>query len=289
MNLTSTHLITWASVCCGLLLAGAVNAQTVADAIDDAALDAALRGKGAQLLQEGKTVAAEKLREQLSRTHCEIGRLPGRAARPLSPTRCYEEYRDSVVVIGGLYQCGKCDKWHAATSAAFPIAAPDVFVTNYHVFQETNRVTHVAMTRQMKVQPVVEILAANKYEDIAIIRIPGLGLKPLALRDNAPIGAAVRLISHPQTRFYAFSQGFIHRYGLRSHNGSSKPIMEITADFALGSSGAPILDDCGNAIGMVAATRAVFHDMEKYQTVQMVFKECIPAASIRALFAPAKK
>jgi serine protease Do len=162
-------------------------------------------------------------------------------------------------------------------------------VTNFHVFRDTNAVAFVGMTRQARVQPVTEILAASRADDVAIIRIAGLGLRPIALRDDAPVGTPVTLISHPQTHFFSFTQGAIARYSRQTHNQETRFLMEITADFGKGSSGAAILDDRGNAIGMVASTRAVLADNDKFGSMQMVFKECIPAACIRTLIAPTRK
>jgi serine protease Do len=278
---------TVAAVC--LLLACGARAQTSADPVDDTAMDAILRQKAEALMQAGKTVPAASLRAQLKRGSCDLSRLPAPSDRAVPPARTYQEQRDNILIIGGLYKCTKCDKWHASTAAAFALAAPDIFVSNYHVFKDTNTVAYVGMTRQQEVKPVAEILAANQADDIAIFRIPGLRVKPMALRYDAPVGTPVRLISHPEDHFYSFSQGTLARYSRQTHTDHFHLKMEITADFAKGSSGAPILDDCGNAIGMVAATRAVFYKKEDYESVQMVFKECIPASVIKKLFTPSSK
>ena len=41
---------------------------------------------------------------------------------------------DSVIVIAGVAKFGNDSNWKANAATAFPIAEPDVFVTNYHVF-----------------------------------------------------------------------------------------------------------------------------------------------------------
>jgi S1-C subfamily serine protease len=255
--------------------------------VDDAAVDAAIKKQGVALMNKGQTIPIETLRQQLKRTHFDLTKLPTLAKKPLAPARAYLDSRDSTVIIGGLYMCTKCDQWHCSVAAGFPIAEPDIFVSNYHVFAGTNNETMVGMNFQRQVQPVTEILAASRAQDIAIFRIPGLKARPLALRDEAPVGSAVSLVSHPDMHYFAYSQGAISRYSRQARpGGRDKVVLEITADFAKGSSGAPILDECGNAVGMVALTRAVFHDNEAYQSVQMVFKECVPASAIHALITP---
>jgi len=60
--------------------------------------------------------------------------------------------------------------------------------------------------------------------------------------------------------------------------------MCITADYARGSSGGPVLNEQGAVVGMVCSTRTTYYgekDKEKDNDVQMVVKFCIPADSIR--------
>jgi hypothetical protein len=109
------------------------------------------------------------------------------------------------------------------------------------------------------------------------------------LREDAPVGSPVTVISHPEYHFYTLTAGIIARYDQHSHGRETRFRMDITADFAKGSSGAPILDEHGNAVGMVVSTQPVFHQDDKTETVQMVFKHCAPAALIRRLVTPARR
>ena len=58
---------------------------------------------------------------------------------------------------------------------------------------------------------------------------------------------------------------------------ATKPMM------AAEMSGVPILDDCGNVVGLAATTQTVVDERNNTSTLKMVFKHGIPAASIRAL------
>ena len=61
--------------------------------------------------------------------------------------------------------------------------------------------------------------------------------------------------------------------------------VSITADYARGSSGGPVLNDRGEVIGIVKSTQPIFYRMTngKGENLQMVVKQCIPSASILQL------
>jgi S1-C subfamily serine protease len=70
--------------------------------------------------------------------------------------------------------------------------------------------------------------------------------------------------------------------------------MSVTADFGVGSSGGPVLDETGRVVGMVAMTAAVIAaDTEEEQKnppalgLQMVFKDCVPLMALQGLIGPA--
>ena len=66
----------------------------------------------------------------------------------------------------------------------------------------------------------------------------------------------------------------------------------VTADYAIGSSGGPVLNDAGEVVGMVSRTSTVStaDDAASGQpaagNVQMVFKDCVSLATMRGLFKP---
>jgi S1-C subfamily serine protease len=194
----------------------------------------------------------------------------------------YTKRLSSVLVLGELYKCEKCDKWHIQQAAGFLITRDGVFVTNHHVFDDKKGDILVAMTSDGHVYPVLEVLAASKHDDVAIARIKMEDAPVVPLRADAPVGSPVSLISHPDGRFYMYTQGHIARYSrLREHGGVATR-MAVTADFARGSSGAPLFDRQGNAVGMVCSTRSVYYAADR-RDLQMVFKQCIPARAILGL------
>jgi V8-like Glu-specific endopeptidase len=63
--------------------------------------------------------------------------------------------------------------------------------------------------------------------------------------------------------------------------------MAITADFARGSSGSPVFNECGNVAGVVCSTQSIYYrETRGRQTdLQMVFKQCVPAEQVLKLIA----
>jgi S1-C subfamily serine protease len=168
------------------------------------------------------------------------------------------------------------------------ISESGIFVTNHHVIAGNSGETIAAMTIDGKVYPVTAILAADADEDIAIGQLTGSNFKALPLaEDSSPVGAAVAVLSNPLNNFYMFTQGHVARYLFRQSKQRNYTRVAITADYAKGSSGAPVVDTFGRVIGMVATTRTLHADREKHEQVQMVVRECVPAAAILNLITPA--
>src|SRR5690606_27649974 len=98
-----------------------------------------------------------------------------------------------------------------------------------------DRATLVAMTADGRVHPVREVLASSAVDDVAIIKLDGEGFTPLPLSTNAPVGADIFVISHPDRRFFTFSKGMVARYGTIHRERTETSMLEITADYARGS------------------------------------------------------
>ncbi len=257
--------------------------------IHDVQLTRRIELAATQLIEKGKTVKSSELRKQLSNKKCKVDR-PKTGNPNTTPTTLYDLHRPSVLVIAGIYKCGRCSRWHARPASGFVISEDGKAVTNHHVVAGGNDETFVAMTGDGKVYPVKAILAASLKHDLAVLQLD-IGddkVKPLAISPNAPVGSNVNLISHPDKRFYTLSRGIVSRY-FTIDNPKKKvrnvPMMAITADFAKGSSGAPLLDDQGRVIGIVTSTVSVYYNVKDGdpRNLQMVFKQCIPSASLLEL------
>jgi serine protease Do len=159
-------------------------------------------------------------------------------------------------------------------------------VTNYHVVDKADAVAMGAVTADGRFFPVKEVLAGSRDDDVAIIALQGSGFAPMALFAGEAVGNSVFVVSHPDNRFYTFSTGIIARYFLQENGSVTVPRMAITADYARGSSGAPVLNALGSVVGMVCTTTSIYYtqgDDGAEKDLQMVVKSCVPARSILRL------
>jgi len=233
------------------------------------------------LMKQNKTVKMSALIAQLKRTKHRLV-LPAASKASLKAPVLYKRCRPSVLLVGSLYKCSKCSKWHTSAAGGFAIAPKGIIVTNYHVVNNATRSTMGAMTLDGKVYAVREVLAADKHSDVAILRLDGANPPPLTLRADAPVGTGVYVISHPDKKLYTLTEGMLSRRFLRLVHGRKIPALSITADYAKGSSGAPVMDAAGAVIGMVATTHSVYYKREKGvdKNLQMVIRNCVPARAI---------
>ncbi|WP_159434830.1 S1 family peptidase [Rubritalea squalenifaciens] len=253
--------------------------------IDDHKLTSDLGDKIGKLVEEEKTTPGEDLFKQLERTKADL------QLKQPSTQECknvYSECVDGVGIIASVYKCGKCDKWHrSACATCWTLTEDGIMVTNYHVFKNKDHSGFGVLSRDGRVAPVVEVLAADKETDIAIFRVKGEGFKALKLGDSEEVGNDVHIIAHPDGRFFTYTAGNVSRY-YQPRGKSNTVWMAVTAEFAKGSSGGPVLDSEGNVVGMVANTQSIYyHGMEKNGEgkgpFQMVIRNCVPVSSIRKL------
>src|SRR5262249_18296121 len=82
---------------------------------------------------------------------------------------------------------------------------------------------------------------------------------PLAVADSyADIGSWVAVLGHPGENYYVFTQGHVTRYSQnKNDNGQREKWMGLTAEYAGGSSGSPVLNKHGAVVGMAALTLTI--------------------------------
>jgi S1-C subfamily serine protease len=269
------------------ILAGGDARENAPPVFNDQQIQQKLLQEAERLLTDPHAVKVADLRAQLpARAENLRAMLPSKQPLPLSDN--YRRARQSVLILGGLYKCGKCAHWHVSAASGFVISTSGAAVTNYHVLASPNTELLVAMTAAGNVVPVTKVLAASEANDLAVLQIDANGLVPLPILADAPVGSRVCTVSHPDGRYYTLTEGIISRYALQPHKGKPPvPTMLVTAEFARGSSGAPILDESGNAVGVVASTFGIHYDLEKkVDETQMVLKQCVPSAKLLDLLAP---
>jgi len=260
--------------------------------IEDQAYESRLKRQAAALMENRRTVAMRDLMGQLKRDVCVLD-LPQFELTRCDPVDLIKRARDSVVVVAGVYKCQKCTRWHTTTASGFVISSSGAIVTNYHVVDNDTLETLVVMTSDRRVLPVVEVLAASQPDDLAILSVEVDDLLPLPFAETtaaAPIGAPVGVVSHPDGRFYCYTSGVISRYMRIHSSGHQVDAVSITADYARGSSGAPVLNHQGQVVAVVMSTESVYYtdDGERQRNLQMVFKTCIPSRSLLRLIQPSR-
>jgi phosphohistidine phosphatase SixA len=191
--------------------------------------------------------------------------------RGLSPAEIYDRCRRSVVVIGQLYRDGTVT--HAG---GVVLTATGVIATAYHVLDKSSEiVSRGVRLPDGSVHPIVEILAADQCDDVALLQIAAEGLDFSPLSSGDVPGTPVTIISHPSGRFFTLSHGHIGRYAAVVMYGRSTIKMSVTAEFADGSSGSPVFNPQGEVAGLVSSTEPARD--------QMVFRTVVPAQTIRRM------
>src|SRR5690606_11379659 len=111
-----------------------------------------------------------------------------------------------------------------------------------------------AMSADGQVHPIDEILAASKADDIALVRLRGARDLPyVSITAKLPAsGEELFVISHPDGHFHTLTRGHLARKYLTARERA--PRLQITADFAKGSSGSGIFNLRGELIGLAVST-----------------------------------
>lgn len=211
-----------------------------------------------------------------------------------APKTDYESLSKSVFLIGTIYKCGKCDKWHLGGSAtAWCIGEDGLLVTNAHVFRGAKGASMAVADREGQCHPVTELLAIDAASDVAVFRVKAKGLQTLRLGTSAEVGAPITIISNPAGNHFVRTEGAVSRYVKRAPAKDKEKVtwMTVTADYAKGSSGGPVFNETGEVVGMVSSTNSIYTEsgpgqdkMTPKGQLQMVIRNCVPADAIRALF-----
>jgi len=249
----------------------------------------------------GGVLKIAEARKQLKRTSCQLV-LPVASTRQLPAREICNAARRSHLRIGWSYLCNKCSKWHANLAGGYWLAADGAAATCFHVVEPASNLKEgclVALDDAGKVLPVVEVLAANRESDACIVRIAGHGFTPLALNTNVYPGDAAYCYSDPLDRRDYFSAGIVNRFywpsgsqpsGTDASATAGPMRLNVSTDWAPGSSGSAVLDDCGNAIGHVAnistphdETPAKTDEAKAAKPLAIVFHEAVTARDVLRL------
>lgn len=280
---------------CLLLNAKAQNTQTLVS-VDDANLIAKIE-KQADAAMNTKEWAIAKLRnnvKDLKETDYAKIVLPKAGDKLMSSEEIYEKRSKGVIIVGTYYNCGNCSKMHTSLSSGAILNEDGICITNYHVLEGIIQATNDSKSRDSiafvstvdgKIFPIIDILSYSKAGDAAIFKIDTKGEKLTSIPFGSPAktGSKVHAITHPNGYHYFYSEGVVARNVNFGELGPNGDRMEITADYAKGSSGGPILDSYGNLIGMVSTTSSIYYEDKAQTNLQMVIKSTIPVSTMKRL------
>lgn len=273
-----------------LLLAGIAVGQGFTD---DAKIAADYLHSFDSISAKGGSISAEEVQKALLADRSGITLdLAKPASKELTGRGLYEKAKSATVITGVAYLCPRCDNVHLSESTGYVIDPKGIIVTNYHVsatyafMKDGNKPKgFVARLANGRTYAVKAVLASSKKNDLAVLQLDTHGdvLPALSLADSAQIGDKICILGHPKGIHYYLSQGNVNNKYLEEvgegDNKFFREMMSVSADYATGSSGGPVMDICGNVVGTVANTRMFLHS-DMNAGVQMVLKNTIPVESL---------
>ncbi|SFW84537.1 S1 family peptidase [Chitinophaga sancti] len=214
--------------------------------------------------------------------------------KPMTPVALAKQLHEQVFVIWKFFRKTETNiEGISIAATAFPINEDGTMVTNQHVFEvllkKTPEFYEMDSTLFLSdvngnVFSIDKILSCDENADLALFTIKNVHavkIHPLALGNDAPVGTPVYLLSHPEGFPYYFSSGQVARNAKYGEFGAYTERMDITADYAIGSSGGPIVNEFGALIGVVSSTHSIYG--KQRQEMQMVVKQTIPVRSIYSI------
>lgn len=231
--------------------------------IDDEAFNKEFSARLTKLARNNETLKPGEIKARLKAGRCALT-LPKPDDRALTPEQVYARARESVFVVGSVMRSEKDKKkWDDGRQAtAWAITADGVLLTNWHVLASTGKERFGVANSRGDVFPITDILAGDPDADIAVIRVKGKDFVPLPLGPDEPVGAWVGVMSHPGGQLFSFTQGFVTRFLRETVDGRTAEWMAISADYAAGSSGAPVLNRFGAVVGMASMTLTIESEEE---------------------------
>lgn len=228
-------------------------------------------------------------------------KLADRRTTPLAPPEIEETIRKSAFRVGWGYLCQNCDHWHINLAGGYAVSDDGVIATCAHVIDVDNKKMRegglIAVDQEGQVYPVTAILANHDEMDAALVKIEAK-TSPLPLNDLVRPGDIAFCLSRPLNQKDYFSKGMVNRFYWDStdrgdDDTSLKALghlkLNVSSRWAPGSSGSPVVDLYGNAIGHVAViSRLKGSSKSKSKEVFITLHTATPARAVRALAVPAE-
>lgn len=254
--------------------------------------NAAIIAKIRPLIEGNKPLTRDEVRQRLLEPQPEAIDLPAIKQTHLTGEEVAEVARAANLRVGYCYLCPKCDDWHINMAGGYAIA-PDVVATCDHVIDSSITMREgylIVVDQEGNPYPVISVIARSAAMDAALIRVEGADFKPLALNGSARQGASAFCYSTPLGQLGYFSEGIVNRfYWDRPHMGGDRNSLDVarhlrvnlSTDWAPGSSGSAVLDQAGNVIAHVSQIAGISRG--KNSQPMMTLHTGIPAHAVRLL------
>ncbi len=137
----------------------------------------------------------------------------------------------------------------------FIIESDGLILTNYHVIENADNVYVHLPSDQTKTYEA-KVIGGDKRTDVAIIKISAgrtLPALPLGDSDKVEQGEWVSAFGNPIGLEFTQTKGIISAKGRRIQELNSVPFLQTDASINPGNSGGPLVNICGEAIGVNSA------------------------------------
>lgn len=222
-------------------------------------------------------------------------RLPAMRKKTLAGKDIYPLCKPSTLVVCQAdYRSETNDFYLDIFASAVAVTADGACLSNYHVFEDLlkqngakpqeRHFIRFAADAEGNIYPVKTILLADSLNDFCLFTIDTQGRKltPMPIGTPAVEGEDVYCLSHPKGSLFYMTKGIVARNLSLRHpkTGRQKLEMQITADYAVCSSGGPVIDERGNLIGIVGSTNSLYADPNKTRNFQMTIKKAVPIEAL---------
>ncbi|MFN9986669.1 MAG: serine protease [Pirellula sp.] len=257
--------------------------------------------RGKELLHDDRIVTDQEMFELLKSAPEHISLSLGDVP-PVAPGEVLERMTQASLMVGTLYDCGRCSNIHGNISGGVVISSDGLALTNYHVLSRNDAAVKglAAMNHQGQCFAISEVLATSKKDDVALIRlVSDTPFKPVPIAADSPKALdRVMVLSHPHNEFYVLSTGIASRLTKPTMSGDSATWLEITAEFSGGSSGSGVFNERGELVGLVSRIHTLFrtdnmpgdprrngpNGDNKGTFAEQILRRCVPVEAIRSMF-----
>lgn len=280
------------------MVAFPVSAQTVDTPIMDQSMEGIARADQAiieqmlKLREEKKLLSHAEVKKRLGAPQPMPMALKPASAQALSVEEVAKLARESHFRVGYSYLCPHCDNWHLNLAGAYAVSEKHL-VTCDHVVdiaEEMREGYLIAVDPAGKVHPIHAIVARSKEMDAAILHCESATFAPLALQSEIPQGAASYCYSSPLGQIGYFSDGIVNRFywDMGYKGGALDQIdalrylrINVSTDWAPGSSGSAVFDRFGNVMAHVSQIAPLGEQQDSQPLVTI--HTGVPARAVKKL------